>query len=114
MELEQIKQKANKLFEDLKKIDQRRIYWRQKTRELIFNTFTKVKNEANLEWYIQKIDEIKNQEFVNIHFKNRQSGILAVQIHNKQKKSKSYLIEGGNLTYSQAANGKIFSIISYP
>ena len=114
MELDQIKQKANKLNEDLRKIGQRRLFWKQKTRELIFDTFTKVNIEANLNCYIQKIDEIKNQEFVNIHFKKRDSGIVSNEIDDKQKKSRTYFIEGGYLTYSQGANGKVYVVISYP
>lgn len=114
MELENIKIKSDKLIAEMQLTTERRLEWNQKTKELIYNTLTKIKSETRLAWSVQKIDEIKNQEFVNIHLNARPSGIVETERLDSKVTSKVYSIESGYLTFTQSVNGKIYSIISYP
>ena len=114
MGFENIKSKANKLAADIKRTDARRQYWNDNTKKLIYDTLSNVKGDTTLDWSIQKIDEYKNREFVNIQLSRRHTGIIETERFSDKVKSKAYLIEGGFLTFTQAVNGKIYSIISYP
>lgn len=114
MTLEIIKSKAQSLAQELSKIPIRRKMWNEVTKNLIFDTLTKIKNETSLDWYVQKIDTLINQEFVNLNFGKRPSGITEVSNEGSTTSSKSIVIKGGYIVYTQAVNGKIYVIISYP
>ncbi|HEY5750386.1 MAG TPA: hypothetical protein VIU12_30185 [Chryseolinea sp.] len=115
MNLDEIKLKANTLGDEFGKTQQRRDLWKSQTKGQVLSILNAVKDEYKTLFYTQAVDAIKNQEFVNLHLLQRHSNIFEIDERGDGSKSiHAYLIDGGYLVYTQAVNGRIYVIISYP
>ena len=93
----------------LDKIGENRKLWAA-TKELIYDTLTEIQKAGKLDWQVQKVEGLKNSEAVNIHFNKQASGL----VRQDHKGIKSYIKYGGALIFTQAYNGSVFVMITYP
>ena len=70
----------------------------------------KVKKSSDIDWQVQKVEGLANLEAVNIHFNKQASGF----IETNSKGITNHTKHGGALIFTQAYNGKIFIIYTYP
>jgi|SRR6478735_549011 len=94
----------------INKTQANRIQWSAVTKQLIFESLVKVRQMANLDWVVMKIEGITNLESVRLQLEPAPSGIV---IHtNKEQK---HLIKfRGALVFSQAHNGDILIMMESP
>ncbi|MCK4568891.1 MAG: hypothetical protein KAT76_01295 [Bacteroidales bacterium] len=94
----------------LNTIIRKRETWQNETQGLLIKTLNEVVENYKINWHVQTVELAKNYGGGNLALKSRPAGIL-----KKDGDSiKNYITKGGGLIFSQAYNGDIFVIISYP
>jgi hypothetical protein len=76
LKIEDLKIKINELQSSLDIINKILEFWQLKTKHLLLETLTKITNEYPIGWHVQKLDEKKNSEGVNIILDSKPIGIL--------------------------------------
>jgi hypothetical protein len=103
-------EKVGKYKEALAQIAENRKLWKDKTKDLIYDTLVACKSGTDLDWQVQKVERIENLQAVNIHFNKQPSGF----VEHTNSGVKAHVKKGAALCFSQAYNGQIFIIYSYP
>jgi hypothetical protein len=96
--------------QSLAKITENRKIWSDRVKQLIYDTLLKVKKASDLDWHVQKVEGLTNLEAINISFNNQGSGLIETTNTGRRHNVK----HGGALIFTQAYNGQIFIIYTYP
>jgi hypothetical protein len=91
-------------------IQERRAYWTSNTRQLLLDTLNNIRKESKLDMQVQDVNAGANQQAVNIRFNHSSSGMQYKDGNSSGVKTKY----GGALIFTQAYNGDIFVIITFP
>jgi len=108
--MELIKNKIEAYKSSLDQIQENRNLWSNTTKKLVYDTLMEIKTTSGLDLQVQKVDMLKNLEAVNIHFNRQASGFTETNGNSIT----NHIKHGGALIFSQAYNGQIFVIYSYP
>src|ERR1035437_1161224 len=99
----------------LNKIEERRLLWNSDIKSKTINCLSKIQQTYGLDWQVQRIENLKNYQTINISFNTRSSGIVEINDEGTNKNSiKKFVKYGGYLAYSQLYHGKISVFIGYP
>lgn len=102
---------SSKYDKALTKIKERREFWRNTTREMIFTVLNNIKDTSKLkDLFTQKVIDCENLEAVNIGFNQTSSGIALKEGSNISVATKY----GGYLCFAQSYNGNIYVFVLYP
>ncbi len=106
--------RALKKIEDYKKSQEeivlRRTAWNESTQALLSTTLKELKAKGGLDMQVQDFKLGDNFNFVNIMFNKSHSGLVVRLANSTEVKVK----KGGALIFSQAYNGDVFVVITYP
>lgn len=113
--MENLKKLADELVAIYEEVDQYRIFWAENLKPLLIKTFKKVKKSLELNLKIRTNEDIKNLESIRLTFGYLNSGLLIEPKKSMQGVPAMVLVKkGGDLVYSQMANGKISAYIHFP
>ena len=94
----------------INKTQANRLQWSAAVKQLIFESLVKVRQMANLDWSVMKIEGINNLESVRLHLEPAPSGIVI----NTNKEQKHLMKVRGALIFSQAHNGDLIIMVESP
>ena len=113
--MENLRKLADELIAIYEEVDQRRLYWSETLKPHLVKTFKHVKKGLDLNLKVRINDDIKNLESVRLTFGYLNSGLLIEPKKSMQGVPPMVLVKkGGDLAYSQIANGKISTYIHFP
>ncbi|MFH7010852.1 hypothetical protein ACHRV5_03215 [Flavobacterium sp. FlaQc-52] len=114
---EKLKQAFEKYSDSLIQIQERRLLWKNETKEKIYEALKTIENEFKPHFHIQKIEHIENYQTINISFNSQNSGMIETVKDfqtGKITSFKPYLKHSGYLAFSQSYNGKINIFMKFP
>jgi len=99
----------------LDKIEERRLLWNSEIKSKIINYLSIIQKTYGLDWQVQRIENLKNYQTINISFNTTSSGIVEINDNDSDEKGwRKFVKYGGYLAYSQLYHGKISVFIGYP
>ena len=112
---EEINKAFDKYKNALDRIDERRLLWNSEIKSIIIKSLTNIQQTHKLNWEVQRIENLKNYQTINISFYTTNSGIVEIKDKDSDEKGlKKFVKHGGYLAYSQLYHGKISVFIGYP
>lgn len=110
MQIEHLQGRVLDYKKSIEIVVEKKIYWQNKTKELLIKTLTKIVNEYKIGWRVQELNWIQSNEAVNITFDSFPPDIIT---KTNQIPSYQFLL-GSALVFSQSYNGDVHVVLLFP
>ena len=110
MKIEHLQEQINDYKGSIKIVVDKKILWKDITKNLISNTLKAICKQYDIGWKVQELNWIGNNEAINITFDSFPGELMDCtnQIPTYQ------FIQGGALVFSQSYTGNVHTLILFP
>jgi hypothetical protein len=110
MKTEHLEERINDYKASIKAVVEKKIYWKEHTRNLLLKTLNEIVNQYDIGWRVQELTWINTNEAVNITFDS-----FPPELIERTNQIPSYqFVQGGALIFSQSYSGDVNVFVLYP
>lgn len=110
MKIQHLEEHVNDYKSSIETVVKKKVLWKNKTKDIILNTFNSIVNEYNIGWRVQELSWMNTNEAVNITFDSFPPDLI-----KKTNHIPSYqFVQGGALVFSQSYSGDVSVFILFP